>query len=253
MPPRKKRAKKSLPEDPDQPLDYVAHIRERSGRQFENVVRRKNVNYDVEQNVREIRALLKINAEIFDRCMSSASSYSDGKSARFARYGFDVVKVRQQNEKTQFITEHEHSEQTFDMKLLSELPAGIDNIFVPKNRDAPFDGFVDYDAFFQDAVMLHDDVLGPFLAKLKIHLESIQVCLGKIETWLNEPNSNIEFLETTFGKKLKMPTADDFNKECKKFHILKSCNESGTFVKTFEIAKKNDQTKLEKFLEFMAS
>ena len=40
---------------------------------------------------------------------------------------------------------------------------------------------------------------------------------------------------------------------CKKSHILKTCNESGKFEKTFDIAKQSDQTKLEKFLEFIDS
>jgi hypothetical protein len=62
-------------------------------------------------------------------------------------------------------------------------------------------------------MVLHDNVLEPFLVKLKQHLELIQVCLGEIESWLLEPKSNIQFLEETFGKKLKtlpyIPIGDD--------------------------------------------
>ena len=54
---------------------------------------------------------------------------------------------------------------------------------------------------------MHDDVLGPFLAKLKHHLETIHVCLGEIESWLLEPKGNIEFIEEIFGMKLGHPTA----------------------------------------------
>ena len=68
------------------------------------------------------------------------------------------------------------------------------------------------------AVVLHDDVLEQFLVKLKQHLESIQVCLGKIESWLLEPKSNIKFLGETFGSHVRnkldnvsdVPMGDDY-------------------------------------------
>ena len=163
-----------------------------------------------------------------------------------------MVKVRQNQTKTEFITEYERSQQTLDMKPLSKLPAGLDDVFVVKYKAEPFNWFIDYDVFFQSAIMLHDGILKPFLAKLKCHIEIIHVCLGKIESWLVEPNRNIELLETTFGKKLKIPTTDDLDNG-KVIHVLKSCNESGKFEKTFTIAKQSDQIKLKKFLEFMAS
>ena len=89
------------------------------------------------------------------------------------------------------------------MNTLSEVPAGLIDLFVVKYQAAPYQAFVDYDALFKTAIVLHDDVLEPFLVKLKQHLESIQVCLGEIESWLLEPKSNIQFLEKTFGTKLK--------------------------------------------------
>ena len=67
MPPKKKG--KNEPKEPDDPLEYVNHIREEAGKRFVTTGRRNNVNLDIEQNVREIRALLKINDEIFGRCI----------------------------------------------------------------------------------------------------------------------------------------------------------------------------------------
>jgi hypothetical protein len=107
--------------------------------------------------------------------------------------------------------------------------------------------------------MLHDDVLEPFLAMFKQHLESIQVCLGEIESWLLEHKSNIQFLEETFGKKLDILTDEDllnegyalddeFECECQ---VLKTYNVSGRFETTFTITKASDQKKLKNFLVFM--
>ena len=297
MPPKKKSRKSTSKESdkPDAPLEYIDYIREQAGKRFAG--RRKNVNYDIEQNTRAIQALLKINAEIFGRCMGSGTIDDEGKSATFTRYGFDVVRVcqNQATNKTQFITESGRSQQSFDIRPCSELPTGIDNVFVVQYQASPFDLLIDYDSFFNSAIMLHDDILEPFLVQLKVHIESIHVRLGKIESWLLEPKSNIEFIEATFEKKLEIPAAGDFEQDCdcpsgthaqsdeclncgynlsqhrsidgrlccpnfgtyfrcdKKIHLLKSCNESGKFEKTFSVTKKNEQTKLKKFLEFMSS
>ena len=67
--------------------------------------------------------------------------------------------------------------------------------------------------------MLHDDVLEPFLVKLKCHIQSIHVCLGKIESWLVEPKDSISFLEDTFETKL---STDEGAGEI----LLKSCSDS---------------------------
>jgi hypothetical protein len=76
------------------------------------------------------------------------------------------------------------------MTPLSKLPAGIDDIFVPNRK--PIGKFIDFEALFEKSLILHDDVLGPFLEILKEHLlSSVQVCLGEIETWLMESGSHI--------------------------------------------------------------
>jgi hypothetical protein len=176
-----------------------------------------HVNSDIEQNFREIRALLKINSEIFTRCMDSVEKGYTGTNATFTRLGYDVVTVRQcptNAALTELITVQKRTQKSFSMKSLSEVPTGLNDLFVVKYQAAPYKIFVDYDALFKTAIVLHDDVLEPFLVKLNQHLESIQVCLGEIESWLLEPKSNIQFLEEIFRTKLKIlpdvPLGDDF-------------------------------------------
>mmetsp|Transcript_18028 Transcript_18028/g.36181 ORF Transcript_18028/g.36181 Transcript_18028/m.36181 type:complete len:300 (+) Transcript_18028:89-988(+) len=204
MPPRKKRKSAGAPKEPEEPLDFVTHIREKAQKRFAS--RRKNVNYDIEQNVREIRALLNINAEIFGRVIDSASNYSSGESVTLTRYGFDAVKVRQSGESTEFITEPVCSEDTFPINALLHLPDNLNGVLVVQYQAAPFNNFIDYNAFFRSALMLHDDILEPFLVKLKDHVESIHVLLGEMESWLLESQRKIEFIETTFDTKLETPS-----------------------------------------------
>ena len=279
MPPKKK-AKLSSSNEPEDPIDFVGHIRNESGKRFSTTNRNKGEhNSDIEQNVREVRALLKINAEIFGRCMvsrvlvdddedctddESCTSSDDSDDSCFqsrARYAkelglltfkrsdFAEVTVRQcptNAAVTELITVQERDQEAFSMKPLLELPAGLNDLFVVKYQAAPYHDFIDYDALFRTAIMLHDDFLEPFLVKLKQHLESIQVCLGEIESWLLEPKSNIQFLEETFGKKLERV-------QLGRDQVLTTYRDSGRFERTFTLAKASDQQKLKNFLVFMGN
>ena len=273
MPPKKK-AKLPSSNDPhesnelEDPAEFIGYIRNEGGKRFSPTKRSKgDRNSDIEQNVREVRALLKINAEIFGRCMENQlDPYYDTEVVEhhytFARYDFSKVSVHQNpsdEDRTELITEQQRSLKAFCLKSLCELPAGLNDLFVVKYQAAQYHAFIDYDAFFKTAIMLHDDVLEPFLVKLKQHLESIQVCLGEIESWLLEPKTNIQFLEETFGKKLDILTDEDLLNEgysldeefeCN-YQVLKTYCGPGRFETTFSIAKASDQQKLKNFLVFM--
>jgi len=205
MPPPEKKAKTSAEPQDDDVEASINRIRHEGGRRF--LGSEEHINCNIEHVFREIRALLQINSEIFTRCMLSVDAGYSGKSATFNRVGYDVVRVRQNptnDTLTEFVTNQEQSQQTFSMELLSELPSHLSNIFVAQHQAPPFQVFIDYSAFFETAItMLRDDVLEPFLVKLKRHLESIQVCLGEIESWLREPKENIQFLEKIFGTNLE--------------------------------------------------
>lgn len=206
MPPPEKKARTSSAEPQDDDVEEsINRIRRVGGRRF--LGSEEHINCNIEHVFREIRALLQINSEIFTRCMLSVDAGYSGESATFNRVGYDVVRVRQNPTNatlTEFVTNQEHSQQTFSMELLSELPSHLSNIFVAQHQAPPFQVFFDYSAFFETAItMLRDDVLEPFLVKLKRHLESIQVCLGEIESWLREPKDNIQFLQRIFGTDLE--------------------------------------------------
>lgn len=233
MPPKKKRKSSGAPKEPEDPLEFVTHVRDKAQKRF--VSRRKNIIYDIEQNVREIRALLNINSEIFGRVMDAASNYSSGKSATLTRYGFDVVKVRQSGRKTEFITEAAVSEKVFRIGALLQLPADLTGVLVVQYQAAPFGNFIDYNAFFRSALMLHDNILEPFLVKLKDHVESIHVLLGEMESWLLESQRKIEFIESTFDKKLEAPSADNLHVE-----EALDCNCPGTHP-TYDLCRRCGQ------------
>ena len=168
-------------------------------------------NNDIEQNIREIRAMLKLNEEIFDRCMDDFMRRTwMGDSGEwctsFNRITYEVVTVRTRNNVTEVITHPIRTIKEFRTTPLSKLPQGMEDIIVSRNSTGKFQDFIDFNAFFKRSLLLHETVLEQFLPKLKEHLMSIQVCLGEIDSWvIQEPQKNISFLEETFNTKMEIP------------------------------------------------
>ncbi|KAL7543367.1 hypothetical protein ACHAWF_007376 [Thalassiosira exigua] len=173
---------------------------------------------DIEQNVREIGAILKTNTEIFDWCMSNMTTgWTLGEdSTSFTRYSLASVQTYLIGSSTQFITFPDRTEWSFNTKPLSKLPPDIDDLIVSKGKGGRFSTFIDYESFFETSLILHEEVLGPFLAKLKDHLITVQICLRKIDMWVMEAQSNIDFLEEMFDIQMERPSSDssDLEKVC---------------------------------------
>jgi hypothetical protein len=163
-------------------------------------------NYDIEHNIREIRAILKMNAEILDRCMKFSTGGGESATS-FKRIAYEVVTTRARNDGTQIITQPIRTTKEFNTTPLSKLPEGLDDIIVSRNMTGDnLSSFIDFEVFFKRALLLHDTVLEQFLPKLKEHLMSIQVCLGEIDAWvIQESKETINFLEETFEKKIEIP------------------------------------------------
>ena len=145
MSPKKKKAKKmSAPVVPEQPSEYASHIRFQMRRRMKSSGEGKTPNYDIEQNIREIRAILAVNTEIFVRCMDQSLRHSTHNSSSerylyFQRFSFDVVKVcaRKPNSTSQFTTKCERVVKKFNLRPLMKLPACLTETFAIKHKDRP--------------------------------------------------------------------------------------------------------------------
>ena len=210
---QKRKAEEDLPNPPVKslsqldPLEQVAKAREELGELLTPDKKNAAVNFDIEQNIREIRAILKMNAEILDRCKKFISATTD-KRTTFARIRFEKVQVRDVKLKgTQFITRPLRDKKYFDTSSLSSLPEELDDVIVKHNMaEENLKQFIDFEKFFNKSLILHESVLESFLPKLKVHLMAIQVCLGGIDAWvIQEPQVAISFLETTFDTIMEIP------------------------------------------------
>jgi hypothetical protein len=282
------------------------------------------VNNDIDHNIREIRAILKMNAEILDRCMkfmveteveddvehveaddveaetedeNSAEEVKNSKvecHTLFNRIAYEVVTTRARQNCTQVITSPIRTTKAFNTTPLSKLPEGLDGIIVSNNMTGKkLSSFIDFEVFFERALLLHDTVLEAFLPKLKEHLMSIQVCLGEIDSWvIQEPQGNISFLEETFETKMEMPddniTLGPHQCKCAKHdpseiclypncgrmfcnHYKRRCDKESRkryfYCEYYQLLKQcdgkgkyetsfnltNEKVRLKKFLDFMAS
>ena len=210
---QKRKAEEDLSPNPPsplselEPLEQVSKAREELGALLISDKKNGAVNFDIEQNIREIRAILKMNAEIFDRCIQFIMTNASNKSTTFARIRFSSVQVREWKGDTQFITRPIRDIDSFDTSPLSMLPQELDDIIVKHNMNGEkLQCFIDFEEFFDKSLLLHEVVLEPFLPKFKDHLMSIQVCLGKIDEWaIQQPQIIIRFLEATFSTKMEIP------------------------------------------------
>lgn len=297
MPPKKKSKKSTTPKAKKkpvvEPLEHLSEVRDRAVKVLIKSEKNKNVNYDIEQNIREIRAILATNTEIFDRCMEyfKEGEYHGTHSNNqytFVRVNFNTINSipqdREDNDTVaQLVAIPSRTESEFDMSSLIDPPIGIDDIIVIKRISGSYDNekFIDYRKFFESALLLHDDVLEPILAKLKDKLMDIQVCLGNIDAWVMEPQQCINFLKDTFKESsisiessvkkygerpnCTCDTPDiEFNSD---YELIAYCNSCGTednvhnlkefenvhskYEATFDIREEKEQKRLIKLLELL--
>jgi hypothetical protein len=196
----------STPEDPEEFISFLRRATlEKNGLALSN---EENVQVEIPQNVREIRAILRTNAEIFGRCMPLATEHLCGaengtRCATFVRFAVTEVRTRHAifdgNDKTIVYVRPTRCDKSFDTTTLSSIPNNIKGFFEILYKEEPRH-YVDFEAFFEKGVsLLHEDILMPFLVHLKGHLMSVQVCLGGIDGWLLEHNDTHSFLESSYG------------------------------------------------------
>ena len=222
------------------------------------------LDVDIDQQIREIMALLTINDEIFARCM--LNSASTGVKTKLTRMGFERVKTRQDGTKLELITQPERVDKVFKTEPLATVP--FQPPFVVEHKKAPFSKCIDFRSFFmQVMLLLHEDYLKYLLPIIKDHLEKILVCLGEMDEWAMQVTKNALFIKETFGKELEAPVdvdpksktdkccycnGDCGRKKCRTKHILSECtNVSGSHDIVFEITEESERAKMERFMHFV--
>ena len=183
------------------------------------------------------------------------------EESNFTMMRFDEVKVvyDENYDHTNIVVVAKEVTKYFSLEPLKVLPECL-GIFEPAKDET---GHVDFRMYFRRSLILHEEVLLPFLSKLKNHLEEVQVCLGAVDEWVAGTANNIQFLKTTF----EIKTVIDLSVQespCKCYHrrnygwcncncrelgkeyTIKTFNVPGTVVQSFNITREKDKAQLKK-------
>eukprot|EP00956_Cyclotella_meneghiniana_P014426 scaffold21566_cov73-Cyclotella_meneghiniana.AAC.7 len=217
--------------------------------------------------IKEMKSGKKIHGFTdLDIAIKTKDVYGNGNVGEyFSMMRLDEVKVVNTNYRsTSIVAVAKEMTRHFSLEPLKVLPDCLD-IFEPKRNEA---GHIDFKIYFRRSLVLHDDVLLPFLSKLKKHLEEVQVCLGAVDGWVMCTPNNIEFLEETFGIKnifdlssMKNP-CNCYDRRihgrcnCKKSgkeYTIKTFDVPGTVVQSFNITREKDKAQLKRLLEFLSN
>ena len=203
---------------------------------------------DIGESIKAIRAILKNNKEVWDRCEANQCGESVEHQRTFIRKGFVTVRATSDSNKVKFETKSELSEKTFDTSVIENLPEKLQGIFQVHYDD---NNFVNFDAFVDKALLLHENVLGPFLLGLHNHLVKVQECLFVIEAWLTEPTRDVKYLGTLFmiQDELKVPEESGLVAELGVRELAGDFQTTGTF----NIQESRGRLMLEKLLDFLSN
>jgi hypothetical protein len=217
------------------PQELIAHTREQEICNLLKLADNIGGEVNLDHLVRTTRAILAMNNEIWMRCKQAprqtgkSSTQASTEGVIFQRIDFQTIEVTSSDSQPGTLGFMTTAELKYkDFGLSPPIPQELTDIIALKQALGPNSIFPDYDSFFGRSLLLHEDVLMPFLLKLKNHLERIQVFLGQIDAWLMEPVSYVEFIKEVFDKELIIPTKKEgptpCTKECTINHpALSSC------------------------------
>jgi hypothetical protein len=190
--------------------------------------------------IKTIQALIATNDEIFNRCkvhMKIPNEYKGRKSLSkiaptFVKNDYNVVKIWNMLGMTQIAVFKEVAERSFSVRFMIELPERLEifKVHTVHTKELGWSDIIDFNFILRSSLLLHDDILLPYLDKLRNHLEHIQLCLGEIDTWLMSPKNNATFLENAFGLDLnaiKITTSQSTWCRCGDHQYYEVCGNCG--------------------------
>jgi len=221
-----------LPIEAEDPLTLLARVRRDHLRQFgeANDVVVGGGPGDLALNISMVRALIATNQEIWKRCCSTNGGIQrdpDGK-VFFTRLIYRHVAVNTVARFTGSSTSKTTNDAIFKgvvkferitaeiVGIPTTIPSELSSIIAQPIDETS--GVPDYDRCFETALLLHDDVLVPFLVTLKTHLECVQVAIGMVDEWLAETDLCTSFLNETFYTKLPDLAKVGCQNTCMKTH-----------------------------------
>ena len=221
----------------DRDDDYISKTRDRVVEELNAEGGGRVYSRDINITIKTIQALISTNTQIITHLRKHVLNEIclDGCDCNatmdFIKNDYSTVKVWNLNGITQVVVWKEVVNNSFHVEPLIIFPDECLKLFEVKRDQF---GFIDFNSYLNTSLMLHDDILVPFLEKLRDHLEHVQVCLGKIDEWLMKSENNVSFLKTIFGvdaNMIPMTTSQSTWCRCRDHHYYEQCGNCGATFK----------------------
>lgn len=231
---------------PEPTIDFVSEMRAFVLKDFPT---ESEEFVDLIHAIDTVGGLLAANKEILERCEESKLDSSRANFFKCKRINYNTLKIGTNDGHATFKTYPWIETEDFDITPLVELPLRL-RLLEHKKDDH---GFIDFGELFSKSMVLHPDVLLPFLVAFKAHLELVQVCLGAIEEWIIQSQDNAHFLESTFGWELAHKKEKELRTWASDWFRLTRVPFEGNLEVSFNIMNQDDRVKVRKYLEFVIS
>jgi hypothetical protein len=217
---------------------------------------RKAQRARIEDTLESVQAILRANRKVWSRCKRHIRGGGGLPHTVFTRVGYFSILATTKNNTVKFTTRAERSYKSFDTKALSTLHPKLSGVFEVEHGEYDF---VNYSAFLQKMLLFHEVILEPFLEIFKAHLETVQECLGEIDAWIQQPHTDLQFLQTAFDldNTLELPDENRLHSITKSSgRVAKSLrnfelNTDLQITAAFDIGRGRDRRNLKRLLEFI--
>jgi hypothetical protein len=215
---------------------------------------RKAKRARIEDTLESAQAILRANRKVWSRCKRHIRGGGGLPHTVFTRIGYSSILVTTKSDTVRFTTRAERNYKSFDTKALSTLHPKLSGVFEVEHGEYDF---VNYAAFLQKMLLFHEVILEPFLEIFKAHLETVRECLGEIDAWIQQPHTNLQFLQTAFDldNTLELPDENRIHSITKSSGcVAKSLrnfelNTDLQITAAFDIERGRDTRKLKQLLE----
>jgi hypothetical protein len=189
--------------------EYCSSVRNQSTQRLQNSVNRGTPHseesmqgIDLDVLLGSTKGAIQVNEEIWERISrvtvpNKGGDNGDRRELTTHVVYFPKVRLARHEDTVAFQAQAHYQICKHDLSVLLQLPAELGAIFPLETTGGG--SFPDYEKYLERALLLHHDVLVPFLWKFKEFLEDVHISLGEIEKEVmdfREPCG--QFLEDTF-------------------------------------------------------
>lgn len=164
----------------------------------DELIRKNQVSMEaLDSMIESSRTLIEKNTKIIKRC--EHFRWGSPNEFMFQRMEINLVDVESADDfdgKSLISFKTTPRRKTKSFGVPASIPSDLTEIIVQKPG---FAGLPDYELFLERCLLLHNDVLKPFMFVLREHLKVIHAFYREIDAWIRAPDAERHLLEQIFS------------------------------------------------------